>query len=740
MGRAAEHDAAEALADPHARPARTGDTSAVAPVPRVLPARGAGAAAHTLQRLAGNRAVTALVSRQAVPGTDQQDHTAEDGGVTADVPGGVPQTGAPGSGGHATAAPTPPPPSNGSGAGNTPGAVSAPARPAVVPTRTPQVDGGLDSGGGLPSRDAGTPTPEDTARTDAAADGSAGGGGAGPGAPVGTTHPPGYWTRLIADLGGGANAARDALELLRPIPGFGAFPGLAADTIGLIGDLNNFQNTDQPFTLAVTGIRDVLSMVNNLIGSLSGTVQTVQDAGTASVVGAEVDVATAPADEFLKVVKVWLDGIQLSLDVIGAAAAAYNAAHAPRGSQDLQKSNAILQMFEANILGDVVSTTIDAIDLATAGFANGDNVKGAARWIYTFLKAAGPIGRAVVATLMGWFGVHGSSAMPASTGDIPEPVPAQRLAADPQGEAVATAAAKLAFADLAIAEIGEMHDAWRLADTGLTTAMSVARTMEDRIRALATQANEGRDPFLQVRDSAHRMLDQMTAQITQLTDLGQIAGSAQDKTHWIVSVSDQVLGALDQVRLPDIHVPHDADQGIVAGVVTAGADLADRALQAALGPARRAVDEVRDTARQPVLVIRGHAADVAEFAQFLQQFTQQAIGTLTARIASFSAGLAHVQNGEQFIDLFLHQVTEMLGIPGGAGLEDARREWDRIGAAIAAGEVAARQYEANARRELVRAGRGAPAGAPAEEGEATGVVPPAAPLWGRSMRMRRWAT
>ena len=166
--------------------------------------------------------------------------------------------------------------------------------------------------------------------------------------------------------------------------------------------------------------------------------------------------------------------------------------------------------------------------------------------------------------------------------------------------------------------------------------------------------------------------------------------------------ADSALTAVDSVQLPQIHLPRDESGGVVAGVLNAGAGVAESAFQALLAPPRMLLDQARSTAKAPLESAKAHAQEGAEFAQFLQDFAQQAITSLTDRIASFSAGLAKVENGGQFIDLMLHQVTEMLGIPGGVGLEDARKEWDHIGELITQGQGMA--------QDLLRRAQATPAG------------------------------
>lgn len=75
--------------------------------------------------------------------------------------------------------------------------------------------------------------------------------------------------------------------------------------------------------------------MNNALGGLINIDQDVEDVFSLSVVLSPLDVVTAAINEVLKSGKIFLDGVQLGLDVIGGAAAWYDAARAPRSSQEL---------------------------------------------------------------------------------------------------------------------------------------------------------------------------------------------------------------------------------------------------------------------------------------------------------------------------------------------------------------------------------------------------------------------
>jgi hypothetical protein len=143
------------------------------------------------------------------------------------------------------------------------------------------------------------------------------------------------------------------------------------------------------------------------------------------------------------------------------------------------------------------------------------------------------------------------------------------------------------------------------------------------------------------------------------------------------------------MRVPEAHLPRPTGDSLLDEAEALAASLADQAFQLALGAARAQVDTVREELSRPVHTVREHATEIANFNKALQEVCTDGAAKLQAHIQQFSERLGHVQNVEQVIDLLLHELTEALGVEGGAGIADVRRAWADAGDALLWGQAAA---------------------------------------------------
>jgi hypothetical protein len=616
-----------------------------------------------MQRTAGNRAAVQLLREgaQRIPDTD----TATPADTAAAGPMNSP--GPPGSAGAAGIGAPPgagggapnPPPGSGNGAptpkGPPVGQRKAADKAASAAGTTPDGPGG----GGAGPVGSGSGSPDTAAPTGSKPATTPGAGGTTPANARSGTD----WANFFNQNSDAVNMWRAFLEITRPIPGLGILTGLGADALNTGSDLAAMEKVDEPFTEGVVILRDSTMIVNNAIGGLTGLFETIQDLATSSAVFAEVDAVTGPAIAGLKEAKVFLDGMQITFDVVVAASARYHAGQFPEGSEARGNWNNILTNYESNILGDALTTIVDAVDLATMGAANGDNVSGIARTIKTIFKEGSKFKQAVLAVLQGWFGVYGSNIMPEA--GTPERVFLQMISAQ------------------ILEEIETMRAAWQVGDVMIQGATMVADEQLSQLNVLL-EALTGADAYTLIQQATLQVTTQAEEAMSNLNSMVGMAGDAHDKTDWIIEQTTSVIAAIDALDIPDVSIPaaqHSDDENVIEGAITdlvnAGVELANEQLRAGLESARGQLVTMKEDAKSPVRAIQDKAGEIGAFAQALQDEAQATIQMLTDKVASFNERLAHCSNFEDLANLLIAQVTEALGLPG-LTVADVRQLWNDI--------------------------------------------------------------
>jgi len=516
------------------------------------------------------------------------------------------------------------------------------------------------------------------------------------------------WDAFLEQFDNPLNIARTFLEVSRPIPVLGLFTGMAADGINMYQDLDSISKEDAPFTKGAIVFRDVVMIINNVLGSLSSLDQWVQDAATGSVVFVEADAVTAPVQEALKTAKLVCDGIQLSLDVIIAASAQYNASKAP-DKDSAARWNGLLQNYQANILGDTLTTVIDVIDVASAGAGNAENAKQAAGGIKAMVPASKVIKQVILSVLQGWFGIYGGGLMPgaqkpptlpaggpaagpgagggpgggagpAVPGVGPLPIPYPNLPGGDEGVTRALdMAARQAASALIRGEIGQMKSVYTTVDTALGVGGDILSKMMTEEREKYKALLGGKDPLRLFVTTVSKGLDNLNKEVTNLLQMGVLATSARERAEAIIQYSDQAQTAVDSIRMPRIQIPRSGD----GGLLDAAAELLQtQVVDRLTAQAQRMIDDVKKRASAPIAVVKGNAKEIAEFSVVLQQTATSTVTQIQARIASFSAAFARCNSLEDIINVIISQTFQALGLGEGFTVDDIRKEWAAIGPAL----------------------------------------------------------
>lgn len=479
------------------------------------------------------------------------------------------------------------------------------------------------------------------------------------------------------------NRSRMVLEVTRPIPVVGLLTGAVADTVVIFQDLDTLRNEPSSYTEKVMLLRNVVNLINNAVGSLASLDIWVQDAAAASVVGTVVTPVTAGILEGIKGVKIVLDGIEIFLDVVVAAGAAYNASHAPT-KESHDRWNSVLANYEANLLGDVLTGVFDIADAVSAGTAQGENVKGITKAFWILGQAAkGPLKEAIRSVLLGWFGIYGSGAMPTSfTG--PGPAAATpptgggasvQTIGDADSAAVARAA-KRAGIGVVRGELRSMRTLYTGMDTALTSGSDVMSQLMSKQREQLTHLLGGQDPLKLFVTKVSEGMTKVNNEVTALRKVQLVARTAKERSDWLIGMCKGATASLESIKVPQVSVPK-AGGG---GVLDAASDLLQKQVVGrVLGQLNGMVNSAKSTALNPIRTLQAHAGEIAEFSVILQETAGRSVTSLQARVASMAKGLARCKSLEDIFNLMIKQAFEALGAGEGFTVADVIAGWKSIG-------------------------------------------------------------
>ena len=403
--------------------------------------------------------------------------------------------------------------------------------------------------------------------------------------------------------------------------------------------------------------------------------QLIQDGLAGSVVGVEFTPLTAAANEALSTAKVVLDEVMMGTDIIVEVESIYQSNHAPN-SAEAEQWRTLADGYAANILGDVVNLVLDTISLASAGAANTAPIQTARQPLTlagAFMRNAAPnIISAVNGVLGVWLGGLVTEGRHAYEGS-PTELRAQAAAFDAAGFAVDAEGMQARFTYDGINAVIDALAAY--ADDQIA-----------QINAVAEALSGGKSAFELIRDAVTQSLDDMSAKLSMLEQLGSMATSAEGNADAITAACDAVLAALDDLVMPSVTLePVDLGEGVIADTAEAiagtAAEAANAAIEAAMAEVREALDEAKGVIRGPVEAVKERAEALGEWMALLATEATRMVAMLNGHITRFSEGLAGCTNIEQVIDLIMGQVSDLTGMPR-VTVQDVRDTWRGVGGYI----------------------------------------------------------
>ena len=259
--------------------------------------------------------------------------------------------------------------------------------------------------------------------------------------------------------------------------------------------------------------------------------------------------------------------------------------------------------YEANLVGDLVGSMFDIIDLSSAGFSNAQPVKQGAKAVKAAFDTAKLVKGLVKSVLQGWFGVWGGKA----------------FEKDAPGGGLGRLGERAA-AEVILAELQQMKLCYTVGDAIIGAAADHISKQLTELNDAATIALGGRDPFVTARDAAVEGLHHLEARVHDLGEMQIMATTASEKTAMVTQWTGTALGNLAAITVPHIEIPEadigdDALSNAAEGLLNMGGDLASAGINAMVDQLNVNVELAKSTLTAPIELIRDNATDLGEFLQ-----------------------------------------------------------------------------------------------------------------------------
>jgi len=241
------------------------------------------------------------------------------------------------------------------------------------------------------------------------------------------------------------------------------------------------------------------------------------------------------------------------------------------------------------------------------------------------------------------------------------------------------AAARQAASAIIRGEISQMKSVYTNVDTALGVGSEILGQMMTAERERFKELLGGQDPLRLFVTAVSQGLDNLNAEVTQLLNMGVLATDAKQRADAIIQYSDEAQTAVNAIRVPNFQLPREGSGGLLDA---AAQFLQEQVVDRMVAQAQSMVDDIKQSATQPIATVKGNAEEIAEFSVILQQTCTSAVTGIQARIASFSEAFAKCNSLEDIINVIISQVFQALGLGEGFTIDDVVAEWRAIGPAL----------------------------------------------------------
>ncbi len=494
------------------------------------------------------------------------------------------------------------------------------------------------------------------------------------------------WDKFWSD--NGLNIARTVLEPFRLIPAYGIIPGMAADVLETISDLDAAKPTHDQFIEMLILIRMPVVLANNVVGHLLYIDELAQDIATGSVIGVELDILTAPAAEALGALRTGILTVQTVIDamVVAKSIMGMNDVESTPAERDAYRS--VFFGYDANLIMDGIDFITTGLDMASAGFANGTAIGQFVKVGKKIFDRKSLFTKLVQNVIQSWVGVWG--------GDIESGIdkavngePAQNKmenSEDPiqsKMDSVGGVSREIA-AQIILAELNQIEGAYNLGTTVIDAHANQLQFVMDNIDDLSQHLTD-QDAIPALRDAMLAGLDHMTGKLNGIMMTQPFITSAAQKAALIRGYLDEAQAAIDSIQIPNIEVP---DVPFVPEFLE---NAAEGGMNLIIDNLNTAVNQVKEMGTAAITALREKSEEIGEFLHILSQVLADQIEFITEKIGEFRNLIASIDSLEDIGDMMLGQISEMLGIDPPLTVERLREGWAELNSTIRGGFDLARE-------------------------------------------------
>ena len=535
----------------------------------------------------------------------------------------------------------------------------------------------------------------------------------------------------------GLNITRTILEIGRftgpamigPVP-LGPACGVAANSINFYQDFVAASNLDDNGLIVLTGIRNSANILAGLAGDLSYCSTVVQNILLGSVVGAELAPVTVLINETLDIASALLNCVKVSAD---SATMTYSymrgcdiEASDPAKAAEYQK---VANGYLANTIADNISLFFDLVDIFSGGVFQGevgDKIVGVAKGtgkfgesmkqiVVAMAKSRGlnkMIEKSDIVKMLALkfsdivIGVWGGDIIGLGTGDD---APAEK-AAENVGKDSADGVKSLKKKD------GETPAQMTMADTVRDISgeimLNELKTVEyfynlgsDSINKLpefiseilasaeehAKELTGSKDPFKDILNLATDEIKKMEGQLTNLSQSKVAIGELNKGLLTSYEYIDYLEGLLTKLEIPAIDLFEDKEIGdnpiadVLEGVVNAGQDVAEDALQIVLDQVQKQIDKIKEIVKSVLAKVKEELDFCYRWMEMLNETIDKQILFVRDLIASVRIKLESCKNFEDVFNAMLAAVSDVLGLEEDITIDSIVEKWNEFDAVIKGG-------------------------------------------------------
>jgi len=236
---------------------------------------------------------------------------------------------------------------------------------------------------------------------------------------------------------------------------------------------------------------------------------------------------------------------------------------------------------------------------------------------------------------------------------------------------------KRAAAALIQSELTQMRALYTGADTILMMQME---TMTQSMAVMQEQMKDlldGQDPVQLFIQSVNNVLDKLQTEMTNVTHMKELATTTEERGKMIKEDATSAISKVDTISIPALKPkPPAAD----ASVLDEAAEyMRQHVANRVIAEINERVNGAKADMKRPLVEIRDHATELAEFSKVLQDITIKAIEQIQEQITKFQGRLAQAKTFPDLFNVAMRTVTEALGIEGGIDMNDVLAEWHTVG-------------------------------------------------------------